>query len=96
MKLPKRIADILKKKEEFIDAQRSKMESTVVKQQSKLFNDIIAELIPQLDVKDGIIQDNAKNYRLISVLDKTYKDFQVSSASIFLGDIVKTTAKIIH
>ena len=94
MKLPKRIADILKKKEEFIDSQRSKMESTVIKQQSKLFNDIISRLIPELDIKDGQIQESAKNYRLISVLDKTYKDFQVNSASIFLGDIVKTTAKI--
>lgn len=94
MKLPKRIADILKKKEEFIDAQRSKMEASVIKQQSKLFSDIIASLIPELDIKDGQIQESVKNYRLISVLDKTYKDFQVSSATIFMGDIVKTTTKI--
>jgi len=94
MKLPRRIADILRKKEEFINSQRAKMESSAIKQQSKLFNDIIARLIPELDIKDGQIQESAKNYRLISVLDKTYRDFQVSSASIFLGDIVKTTSKI--
>lgn len=94
MKLPKRISDILKKKEAFIDSQRSKLESSVVKQQSKLFNDIVAELIPALDVKDGVIQESAKNYRLISVLDKTYRDFQVSSANVFLGDIVRATSKI--
>lgn len=94
MKLPRRIADILKQKQEFIDAQRAKMESSVVKLQSKLFNDIVSNLIPELDVKDGIIQDNAKNYRLLSVLDKTYKDFNVVSSQVIFNQVVGATAKI--
>ena len=94
MKLPKRIAEILDKKQIFIDAQRSKMESSVIKLQSKLFSDIISELIPELDVKDGLIQDTPKNYRLISILDKTYKDFQTVSTQSVLPQIVNTTSKI--
>jgi hypothetical protein len=94
MKLPRRIADILKQKQSFIDEQRAKMESSVVKLQSQLFNDIVSKLIPELDVKDGLIQDNAKNYRLISVLDKTYKDFQTASSQVMFGQIVAGTTKI--
>jgi len=84
MKLPKRIADILKRKQLFIDRQRALMESSVVKLQSRLLSDIITDLIPGLDIKNGLIVDNAKNYRLLSVLDKTYKDFRkVSNQTIF-------------
>ena len=95
MKLPKRIADILTQKQAFIDAQRGRMEATVIKQQSKLFNEMIATLIPELDIKDGLIVDNAHNYRLISVLDKTYKDFQVTSSNIVLNQMTPATAKIV-
>jgi hypothetical protein len=94
MKLPRRIADILKRKQDFIDAQRSKLESSVVRLQSDLFNSIITELIPELDVKDGLIQDTAKNYRLLSVLDKTYKDFQKVSNQVILNQVIGTTTKI--
>lgn len=94
MKLPKRISDILKRKQEFINSQRTKLESTVIKLQSQLFSDIISELIPELDIKDGIIQETAKNYRLMSVLDKTYRDFQGQSNSIVLNQLVDGTSKI--
>jgi hypothetical protein len=94
MKLPKRISEILKQKQSFIDAQRSKLESSVVKLQSKLFDDIITSLVPELDIKDGLIQDNAKNYRLLSVLDKTYKDFQVVSNQVVFTQVVNATSKI--
>ena len=65
-----------------------------MKLQSQLFNDIIGALIPELDIKDGLIVDNAKNYRLISILDKTYRDFQKASSQILLDQVVKNTTKI--
>jgi len=94
MRLPRRIADILKHKQAFIDSQRATLENTVVRLQSVLFSDIVSELIPQLDVKNGIIQETAKNYRLLSVLDKTYKDFQVEANGIFIEQITAGTKKI--
>lgn len=94
MKLPKRIAEILAKKQEYIDLQRGKLEESVVKLQSKLLDDIVTSLIPELDIKDGIIQDTPKNYRLISVLDKTFKDFQTVSTSIMSTQIIKSTSQI--
>ena len=95
MRLPRRIADILKRKQEFIDAQRTRMEMSVVRLQSQLVANIIAALIPELDVKDGLIQDTAKNYRLLSVLDKAYRDFQGGASSIMLNQILKTTTNIV-
>jgi hypothetical protein len=94
MKLPKRIADILQRKQDFIDSQRSKLESSVVRLQSQLFSDIISELIPNLDIENGQIKDSAKNYRLLSILDKTYKDFQAISNQLILNQIVNVTSKI--
>jgi hypothetical protein len=94
MKLPRRIADILKQKQDFIDSQRTKLESSVVKLQDQLFGDIISNLIPELDVKDGLIQDTKNNYKLVAILDKTYKDFQVITTNIVLPEIVATTTKI--
>jgi hypothetical protein len=94
MKTPKRIADLLSRKQAYIDSQRDKLESSVIKLQSELFNSLIADIIPELDIKDGLIQDTAKNYKLIAQLDKTYKDFQSVSKGIVLSQIINTTSKI--
>lgn len=94
MKLPKRIADLLQRKQEFIDFQRTKLENSVVRMQSQLFADIIAELIPELDVVDGVIQETAKNYRLLSVLDRTYRDFQSGANQKVLEQMFTGTTKI--
>lgn len=94
MKLPKRIADILKRKQEFIDLQRTKLENTIVRLQSRLLSDVIAEMIPELDIVDGIIQDNAKNYKIISYLDKIYKDFNQGAILNVGGQIINTTGRI--
>ena len=94
MKLPKRLTDILNRKQSFIDSQRAKMENTVVKLQSKLLSNVISEITTELDIKDGIIQDTPKNYRLISALDKVYKNFQTGASQIMLGQVANGTSKI--
>ena len=95
MKIPKRIAELLNQKQAYIDSRRDKLSNTTIRLQSQLFNDIITELIPELDIKDGIIQDTPKNYKLISVLDKTYKNFNSISSQVILGNVVGTTSKIV-
>jgi hypothetical protein len=94
MKLPKRISAILKQKQDFIDRQNALMGNTAIKAQSRLLSDIVAELIPQFDVKDGIIQETANNYRLMQVLDKTYKTASIVYNQTLLTQIVSTTAKL--
>jgi len=94
MRIPRRIADILKKKDEYLDAARSKLESSVVRSQSRLLADVLKELIPELDIKDGVIQETAKNYRLISSIDKIYKGFASGVNPVIADQIVKATGKI--
>ena len=94
MKIPKRIADILKRRQEFIDAQRAKMENTVIRLQSQLFSDLVEKLIPELDVEGGVIKESAKNYRLLSVLDKAYKDFQTGANTVIFEQIIAGTTTI--
>jgi hypothetical protein len=94
MKLPKRISQILKQKQEFIDRQNVLMNNTAIKAQSQLLSDIITELIPQLDVKDGVIQETSNNYRLLSVLDKTYKNANIIYNQVLLTQVVSTTTKL--
>jgi hypothetical protein len=94
MKPPKRIADLLSRKQAFIDSQRDKLSGTMVKLQSDLFSDIVSELITELDIKDGLIQETVKNYKLISVLDKTYKEFAAGATQTIVPQVVNATSKI--
>jgi hypothetical protein len=94
MKLPKRLSTILKQKQDFINRQNALMGNTAIKAQSRLLSDIVTELIPQFDVKDGIIQETANNYRLMSVLDKTYKNASTVYNQVLLTQVVTTTAKL--
>ena len=87
MRLPRRLNDILKRKEAFLDEARAKLEGTALKLQLRLFEEVISEIIPKLDVKDGILLDNANNFRLISQLDKVYNTFNVKVAQTILPQI---------
>lgn len=95
VKLPKRIADILNRKQAFIDAQRDKLEGTILRLQSELLSELIAEMVPEFDIVDSILQDTAKNYRLVSLLDKTFKDFNVNASQIVLKQLLTGTAGIV-
>ena len=94
MKTPKKIVELLNSKQAYLDLQRGKLESSVIKIQSQLLDKLLAEIIPSLDIKDGIIQDTTKNYRILSGLDKVYDKF---TASLLIGlEFAKTTTKIVE
>jgi hypothetical protein len=95
MRLPKRIDDILKRKDVFLADVRRKFERSTVRLQSSLFEQIIEEIIPRLDVKDGLLLDNANNYRLISELDKVYDTFNTKVAETILPQVNKGIDQII-
>lgn len=89
MKPPKRISEILRRKELFLDEVRSKLENTALRLQTKLFEEIISEIIPKLEVSNGVLLDNANNYRLISELEKVYKTFNTTVAETILPQLNK-------
>lgn len=94
MKLPRRIADILKDKQALIDKYRDRMNNSVIKLQSELLSKTIAELVPKLDVKGGVIQDTENNYRVIAEVDKLYTDFNKQVLSTIFPEIAKGTELI--
>lgn len=94
MRTPKRIVEILNRKQAFIDSNRDKLEASVIKIQDKLLNDLLSEIIPELEIKDGFIIDSTKNYRLLSGLDKIYADFTSVSSSLITPQVVKVTTTL--
>lgn len=94
MRTPRRIADILKRKQEFIDAARDKLNNSVIRLQSKLLDGIVTDIVLELDIKDGVIQDTAKNYQLISQLDGVYKRFEADQAKLLLPQLTTSINKI--
>jgi hypothetical protein len=89
MRLPRRLSDILKEKQLLIDRSRDKLDNSIIRLQSKLFEQTIADLVPMLDVKDGLIQDTANNYQVISQIDKIYNDFNKIVISETVPQIIK-------
>ncbi|HRT83968.1 MAG TPA: hypothetical protein P5523_04955 [Bacteroidales bacterium] len=94
MKLPRRLEQILKKKQDFIDSSREKLNNSIIRLQSKWLDTIVTEVITELDVKDGVIQDTEKNYRLITQLDSVYKKFSADQNRILALQVTQAAAKI--
>jgi len=89
MKLPKRLNEIIRKKEKYLDIIRTKLEKSTVRLQGDLFEQIIENIIPRLDVKDGLLLEIANNYRLITELDRVYETFNVKVADTILPQVTK-------
>lgn len=92
MKTPKRITDSLNKKQAYIDAGRDKLEKSVIRMQERLLKDLLSDIIPELEVENGHIKDSTKNYRVLSGLDKIYKNFTAISESVIGSQIINVTS----
>src|SRR5512133_3244138 len=87
MRVPRRIADLVKQKQDFIDKQRDRLIKSVADLQADLLNAILAELIPALDTKAGVILETENNYRLISTLDGIYKNYSKLTSQKVLSEV---------
>ena len=94
MNVPKRIKELLDRKQSLIEANTDKLNSSIVRLQSKLMDGILDSVILELDVVDGVIQDTAKNYRLIASLDKVFNTFAVEQAKVLLPQLTSSMAAI--
>lgn len=94
MRLPKRLNEIIRKKEAFLDDVREKLERTALRLQTRLFEQIVEDIISEIEVKDGIILDNAHNYRVITSLTKVYETFNKQVVKEILPQINKGTQAI--
>jgi hypothetical protein len=55
---------------------------------------IVDSVILELDVVNGVIQDTAKNYRLIASLDKVFQTFSVEQAKVLLPQLTSSVGAI--
>ena len=74
-KLPRRLSEVIRRKQLYLDEIRGTLQSSALKLQGELFSRLVENIIPRLDVKDGVLQETAKNYQLISELDNLYDAF---------------------
>lgn len=90
MRLPKRIEDVIRRKELFIQAAENSLDKHLTRMQSMLITKLNADIIPKLDVVNGMLRSTLKNYRLLAILDKTYRDFTSGQTIPFVEEIVKS------
>jgi len=76
MKLPRRLSDVLKRKEDWIAGREAKLQTAIMKMQEALLAKTMSEIIPKLETTNGKIRNTLKNYQLLASLDKMYKDFE--------------------
>lgn len=94
MNVPKRIKDLLDRKQELINRNTDRLNASIVKLQSKLMDGILDDVISELDVMDGVIQDTSNNYRLISALDKVFNAFSLEQAKTLLPELSSSIGAI--
>ena len=94
MKLPKRVDELLRKKEQYLLSSETSLNKTIRKMQDMLVSKVTAEIIPQLDMSGGRIRNTLKNYRLLAALDKVYADFQKGQRIPFVKEVGGSVAGI--
>jgi hypothetical protein len=92
--IPKRIKELLERKQQIINRNTDALNASIVRLQSKLMDAIMDGVIMDLDVINGVIQDTAKNYRLIASLDKVFNMFSIEQAKILLPQISSSVSSI--
>ena len=90
MRLPKRIADIIKRKDDFITAREASLNKSVVRLQTMPISKLTREIIPMLDTANGRIKNTLRNYQLLQSLDRVYKDFSTTQRLAFVSEIGDT------
>ncbi len=90
MRLPKRIADIIQRKDEFIARREASLNKSVVRLQNMLISKLTREIIPMLDTSGGKIRNTLRNYQLLQSLDRVYKDFSTTQRLAFVSEIGDT------
>ena len=94
MKLPRRISEVIKRKDAWITSREAKLQTTVTQMQEQLLSRMLADILPLLEVSGGKIRNTLKNYQLLASLDKMYKDFGSVQKLAFVTEIGDTSKGI--
>ncbi len=87
IRLPRRIDDVLKRKDDFLAKREVMLNKTSMKMQEQMLAKVLADIVPKLDTKNGKILRTLKNYQLLGQLDKVYKDFGKVQRPAFVKEV---------
>lgn len=87
MRLPRRISEVLKKRDEFIERGDARISKYIRKMQSTLITHLTSEIIPKLNVVEGRTTNSLNNYRLLTHLNKVYNDFNRGQRIPFANEV---------
>jgi hypothetical protein len=90
MRLPRRISEVIKRKDDFIARREASLGKSVVRLQSMLISKLTREIIPMLDTTGGRIRNTLRNYQLLQSIDRVYKDFATTQQLAFVSEIGDT------
>ena len=91
IKLPKRISEVLSRKDEFIAKREVMLDKTSMRMQEQMLAKVLADIVPKLDTKNGKILRTLRNYQLLGQLDKVYKDFDKVQRVAFVKEVGDAT-----
>jgi hypothetical protein len=94
MALPNSYKTLLNTKEAYILQATERLNSQLGTYQNQLLRTIVNELLSQLDVTGGIIQNTTKNYRIVGQIDTIISDFALLNASTVNSSILTSASRI--
>lgn len=94
MALPNNLKALLNEKEAYILQATERLNSQLATYQNNLLRTIINDLLSGLDVKNGVILDTTKNFRIVSQVDAIISDFAASNASTINTSMLTTAKRI--
>ena len=95
MRVPKRINELLTKKQEYINSRRTRMERYVIRMQGNLLDELFGGIVADLEIKDGKILETTNNYRILTEVDRLYNNFNKVLTSGIASEIIGTTKSLI-
>lgn len=96
MRLPRKIEALIRQKEAFLEDIRNGLERSTIRLQTMLFEQTIENIIPRLTVKNGVIEDSAENYKLVSEVEKLFRSFDGNVVGKLVPQISKGIETVVQ
>ena len=93
--MPERVKGFANERTKLVDELIAQLETSVTKAQDKAHRRMLNEFVDKLDVKDGRIQNTAKNRRLLNTVDAVFTQFQTSEGITMLNQVVTGVESIL-
>jgi len=95
MKPPRRIEDMRKKKNLFLEQQEAKLNKSLYATQAELYHRIAKQIIARMKSVGDNIADTSANYALMATLPKVFREHEPAAQRTVAGSIFRATSGIV-